>query len=45
VLLLGKGHEGSIIYGDHSLPWDEAAEARKALAALGYEGKGEAGSD
>ncbi len=37
VLLLGKGHEGSIIYADHSLPWDEAAEARRALAALGYE--------
>ena len=36
VLLLGKGHEGSIIYADHSLPWDEAAEARRALAALGY---------
>ena len=36
VLLLGKGHEGSIIYADHSLPWDEAAEARKALAQLGY---------
>jgi len=36
VLLLGKGHEGSIIYADHSLPWDEAAEARKALASLGY---------
>lgn len=38
VLLLGKGHEGSIIYADHSLPWDEAAEARRALRALGYEG-------
>jgi UDP-N-acetylmuramoyl-L-alanyl-D-glutamate--2,6-diaminopimelate ligase len=36
VLLLGKGHESSIIYADHSLPWDEGAEARKALAALGY---------
>jgi UDP-N-acetylmuramoyl-L-alanyl-D-glutamate--2,6-diaminopimelate ligase len=36
VLLLGKGHEGSIIYADYSLPWDEAAEARRALAALGY---------
>jgi UDP-N-acetylmuramoyl-L-alanyl-D-glutamate--2,6-diaminopimelate ligase len=45
VLLLGKGHEGSIIYGDHSLPWDEAAEARRALAHLGYEGKREAGGD
>lgn len=36
VLLLGKGHEGSIIYADHSLPWDEAAEARRALRALGF---------
>jgi UDP-N-acetylmuramoyl-L-alanyl-D-glutamate--2,6-diaminopimelate ligase len=36
VLLLGKGHEGSIIYADHSLPWDEAAQARQALQALGY---------
>jgi UDP-N-acetylmuramoyl-L-alanyl-D-glutamate--2,6-diaminopimelate ligase len=36
VLLLGKGHEGSIIYADHSLPWDEAAVARAALAKLGY---------
>jgi UDP-N-acetylmuramoyl-L-alanyl-D-glutamate--2,6-diaminopimelate ligase len=36
VLLLGKGHEGSIIYADHSLPWDEAVEARRALADLGY---------
>ncbi|HMQ29559.1 MAG TPA: cyanophycin synthetase, partial [Chloroflexaceae bacterium] len=38
VLLLGKGHEGSIIYADYSLPWDEAAEARRALVALGYAG-------
>ena len=37
VLLLGKGHEASIIYADHTLPWDEAAEARAALAELGYE--------
>jgi UDP-N-acetylmuramoyl-L-alanyl-D-glutamate--2,6-diaminopimelate ligase len=36
VLLLGKGHEGSIIYADYSLPWDEAGEARRALGALGY---------
>jgi UDP-N-acetylmuramoyl-L-alanyl-D-glutamate--2,6-diaminopimelate ligase len=38
VLLLGKGHEGSIIYADHSIPWDEAGEARRALAELGYGG-------
>jgi UDP-N-acetylmuramoyl-L-alanyl-D-glutamate--2,6-diaminopimelate ligase len=38
VLLLGKGHEGSIIYADHSLPWNEAAEARAALREQGYGG-------
>lgn len=31
VLLLGKGHENSIIYGDRSVPYDEIAEAEKAL--------------
>lgn len=36
VLLLGKGHEGSIIYANHSVAWDEAAQARRALAACGY---------
>ncbi len=35
-LLLGKGHEGSIIYGTTPMPWDEAAEARRALAELGF---------
>jgi UDP-N-acetylmuramoyl-L-alanyl-D-glutamate--2,6-diaminopimelate ligase len=38
VLLLGKGHEGSIIYADFAQPWDEAAEAYRALAELGYRG-------
>jgi len=38
VLLLGKGHEGSIIYADGSLPWDEAAEAEAALREQGYGG-------
>ena len=28
VLLAGKGHESSIAYADHSVAWDEAAEAR-----------------
>lgn len=37
VLLLGKGHEGSIIYADYSLPWDEEGEARRALAEMGYD--------
>jgi UDP-N-acetylmuramoyl-L-alanyl-D-glutamate--2,6-diaminopimelate ligase len=36
VLLLGKGHEGSIFYGDDKRPWDEAGAARAALGELGY---------
>jgi UDP-N-acetylmuramoyl-L-alanyl-D-glutamate--2,6-diaminopimelate ligase len=36
VLLLGKGHESCIIYGDTKKPWDEAGEARSALGELGY---------
>ncbi len=36
VLLLGKGHEGSIIYSGGSLPWNEEEVAREALRALGY---------
>ena len=28
VLLAGKGHEPTILYADHALPWDEAAVAR-----------------
>lgn len=36
VLLAGKGHETSIAYADRTVPWDEAAEARAALAAAGY---------
>jgi UDP-N-acetylmuramoyl-L-alanyl-D-glutamate--2,6-diaminopimelate ligase len=31
VLLLGKGHENSIIYADHVMPYDEIAEAERAL--------------
>lgn len=38
VLLLGKGHEGSIIGPSGPAPWDERAEAEKALRALGYGG-------
>ncbi|MDR0645100.1 MAG: UDP-N-acetylmuramoyl-L-alanyl-D-glutamate--2,6-diaminopimelate ligase [Treponema sp.] len=34
VLLLGKGHENSIIYADGPMPYDEIAEAEKALAEL-----------
>ncbi|MDR2551634.1 MAG: UDP-N-acetylmuramyl-tripeptide synthetase [Treponema sp.] len=36
VLLLGKGHENSIIYRDYSMEYDEIGEAEKALAELGY---------
>ena len=31
VLLAGKGHEGSIIWGREKLPWDEGAVARDLL--------------
>jgi UDP-N-acetylmuramoyl-L-alanyl-D-glutamate--2,6-diaminopimelate ligase len=34
VLLLGKGHENSIIYADHVMPYDEIAEAEKALGEI-----------
>jgi UDP-N-acetylmuramoyl-L-alanyl-D-glutamate--2,6-diaminopimelate ligase len=36
VLLLGKGHENSIIYAKETLVYDEIAEAEKALAEMGY---------
>jgi UDP-N-acetylmuramoyl-L-alanyl-D-glutamate--2,6-diaminopimelate ligase len=36
VLLLGKGHEACIIYGDAQIAWDEAGEARAALRELGF---------
>lgn len=36
VLLLGKGHENSIIYAEKTLPYDEIREAETALAELGY---------
>ena len=36
VLLLGKSHENSIIYKDYVMPYDEIAEAEKALAEMGY---------
>lgn len=36
VVLLGKGHEGSIIYGQESTAWNEVGEARAALVELGY---------
>jgi UDP-N-acetylmuramoyl-L-alanyl-D-glutamate--2,6-diaminopimelate ligase len=36
VVLLGKGHENSIIYADGSIPWDEITEAEKALEESGF---------
>jgi len=36
VLLLGKGHEQSIIYEHGPQPWDEAQAARRILAELGW---------
>jgi UDP-N-acetylmuramoyl-L-alanyl-D-glutamate--2,6-diaminopimelate ligase len=38
VLLAGKGHERSIIWGLEKRPWDEPAAARQALAELGFGG-------
>lgn len=34
VMLLGKGHEKTIEHADGAHPWDEMAEARKALQGL-----------
>jgi UDP-N-acetylmuramoyl-L-alanyl-D-glutamate--2,6-diaminopimelate ligase len=36
VLLLGKGHERCIIYGDEKTPWNEAQVARDILGERGY---------
>ncbi|MCV0403680.1 MAG: UDP-N-acetylmuramoyl-L-alanyl-D-glutamate--2,6-diaminopimelate ligase [Chloroflexi bacterium] len=36
VLLAGKGHEQSIIYGTEKRPWDDASAAREALHAAGW---------
>ncbi|MDR0450906.1 MAG: UDP-N-acetylmuramoyl-L-alanyl-D-glutamate--2,6-diaminopimelate ligase [Treponema sp.] len=39
VLLLGKGHENSIIYADRIVAYDEIREAEKAAAELGETAK------
>ncbi|MDR0758887.1 MAG: UDP-N-acetylmuramoyl-L-alanyl-D-glutamate--2,6-diaminopimelate ligase [Treponema sp.] len=39
VLLLGKGHENSIIYPEKITPYDECAEAEQALAEMGYDAR------
>ena len=36
VLLAGKGHERSIIWGAEKVPWNEAEVARSLLRAQGY---------
>lgn len=36
VLLLGKGHENSIIYKDKVMEYDEISEAEKALKEMGF---------
>jgi UDP-N-acetylmuramoyl-L-alanyl-D-glutamate--2,6-diaminopimelate ligase len=38
-LLLGKGHENSIIYATQTMPYDEITEAEKALEEMGWRGK------
>lgn len=40
VLLAGKGHEGSIIWGREKAPWNESAVAASVLAELGYASDG-----
>ena len=36
IVLAGKGHEHAIEYAEHEIPWNEAEEARAALARLGW---------
>ena len=36
VLLLGKGHENSIIYSDRAIPYDEETQARSILADMRF---------
>jgi UDP-N-acetylmuramoyl-L-alanyl-D-glutamate--2,6-diaminopimelate ligase len=38
VVLLGKGHERSIIYGDGPIPWLESRVAREILEQMGWTG-------
>lgn len=39
VVLLGKGHEGTIIYADGPIPWDEEETAVRLLREMGYGGE------
>ncbi|HEX2141569.1 MAG TPA: UDP-N-acetylmuramoyl-L-alanyl-D-glutamate--2,6-diaminopimelate ligase [Candidatus Limnocylindria bacterium] len=45
ILLAGKGHEQSIIYGAQKRWWDEKEVARRALRAAGYRRPDAGGSD
>ncbi|GIW12928.1 MAG: UDP-N-acetylmuramoyl-L-alanyl-D-glutamate--2,6-diaminopimelate ligase [Tepidiforma sp.] len=36
VVIAGKGHEKSIVYGSQAMPWDDREVAREELARLGY---------
>jgi UDP-N-acetylmuramoyl-L-alanyl-D-glutamate--2,6-diaminopimelate ligase len=36
VVIAGKGHEKSIVYGSQAIPWDDREVAREELARLGY---------
>jgi UDP-N-acetylmuramyl-tripeptide synthetase len=38
VVVAGKGHEKSIVYGRESRPWDDRDVAREELARLGFAG-------
>jgi UDP-N-acetylmuramoyl-L-alanyl-D-glutamate--2,6-diaminopimelate ligase len=44
VLLLGKGHENSIIYANETRPYDEISEAELALAEMEYTGANGSGN-
>mgnify|MGYP000919708822 CR=1 FL=1 len=38
VVICGKGHEKSIVFGTQSVPWDDRDVAREELARLGHSG-------
>lgn len=45
LLFLGKGHEGNIIYADHSVEWDEAQVVAQEIAAAGKAAAGATGKE
>jgi UDP-N-acetylmuramoyl-L-alanyl-D-glutamate--2,6-diaminopimelate ligase len=38
VVICGKGHEKSIVYGTESIPWDDRDVTREELGRLGFTG-------